>query len=343
MVRLPRLYSLPAASLVLDQDHVALPPEVSDLLPARLEVEVQGLDRLEATREGELLSAKKLGERLLQAGGLIQMEVGPGHLRFRNALTVGNGLVVNGGGFLLADPSALLRRVSQGEFCRLDQFFLAREAAEVAVKPGFDQLLSLAAVQGVALYQHQLNTVKAVLRNLRGRALLCDEVGLGKTIEAGLVLLEYLLRGQVKRVLILTPPSVIYQWREEMARKFNLDFVLSESPEFRALGLEAWARFDRIIASLSQAKRGAHLERVQQTPFDMVIVDEAHYLRNRETRAWKLVNGLDKNYILLLTATPVQNDMEELFNLITLLKPGLVEDCRRVPPAASSRMRPRSW
>ncbi|MDP2951706.1 MAG: hypothetical protein Q8O76_00130, partial [Chloroflexota bacterium] len=108
MVQLLRRYSLPAASLVLDQDHVALPPEVSDLLPVRLEVEVQGLGKLKATREGELLSAKKLGERLLRIGGLIQMEVGPAHLHFHNALTVGNGLGENGDGFLLADPSALL-------------------------------------------------------------------------------------------------------------------------------------------------------------------------------------------------------------------------------------------
>jgi SNF2 family DNA or RNA helicase len=332
-------------------------------------VEVQGVgiapeDRIviEATRDGEILAGPRLGKWVQLAGGVLQMEAIAGGLRFRNALTLGDGPTPGGkrqaaGGEFqglearrqalegeysalsgeypalngeypvrLDDVSALplLRRVSMGDFCDPRQFFIAWEAAELEAKPGFEQLLSLTAARGVTPYQHQLNTVTRVLRSMRGRALLCDEVGLGKTIEAGLVLLEYLLRSQVRRVLILTPPSLIYQWQEEMAQKFNLDFVVSESREFKALGPEAWSRFERIIASISRAKRGAHLERVQQTPFDMVIVDEAHYLRNRETRAWKLVNGLDKKYILLLTATPVQNNLDELFNLVTLLKPGLL-------------------
>ena len=69
------------------------------------------------------------------------------------------------------------------------------------------------------------------------------------------------------------------------------------------------------------------------TRFDLVIVDEAHRLRNRNTAAWKLVNGLDKKYILLLTATPVQNDLDELFNLITLLRPGQLKTSNGISQA----------
>ncbi len=87
-------------------------------------------------------------------------------------------------------------------------------------------------------------------------------------------------------------------------------------------GDEAWSRFPYIIASIDLAKRAERMKQVISTRFDLVIVDEAHRLRHRNTAAWKLVNGLDKKYILLLTATPVQNDLDELFNLITLLRPG---------------------
>ncbi len=86
----------------------------------------------------------------------------------------------------------------------------------------------------MTVYPHQVNTVKTVLRQMRGRALLCDEVGLGKTVEAGLITMEYLLRGLVKRILILTPPSLVHQWQEEMSQKFNQDFVTSDSDEFAA-------------------------------------------------------------------------------------------------------------
>ncbi|MBI4334057.1 MAG: DEAD/DEAH box helicase family protein [Chloroflexi bacterium] len=193
---------------------------------------------------------------------------------------------------------------------------------DLSVKPGFDELLSFKATTGVTTYPHQVNTVKTVLRQMKGRALLCDEVGLGKTVEAGLVMMEYLLRGLVTRVLILTPPSLTHQWQDEMAQKFNQDFVLTDSAAFAAAGGEAWRRFPRIIASIDLAKRGDHYRHIMETRFDLVIVDEAHRLRHRNTAAWKLVNGLDKKYILLLTATPVQNDLDELFNLITLLRPG---------------------
>ncbi len=323
MIRLPKIYSLATKGVVVDKDHLALPTALAGLLPFRPTVELLGLGGFHAVRDGAILSANGLGERLLELGGLVQLELQGYGLLFRNVLTAGDESVrQSAGGVSLADPSAVIQRVSRGDFCSLEQFFLSRDTSQHSVKPGFDQILSLRVAQGVVPYQHQLNTVTTVLRRLRGRALLCDEVGLGKTVEAGLILMEYLLRGLVKRVLILTPPSVMFQWQEEMAQKFNLLFTTSESEEFKKAGPEAWSRFDRIIASMHQAKRREQLKRVQGTPFDLVIVDEAHYLRNRNTQAWKLVNGLDKKYILLLTATPVQNDLEELFNLITLLKPG---------------------
>jgi SNF2 family DNA or RNA helicase len=89
--------------------------------------------------------------------------------------------------------------------------------------------------------------------------------------------------------------------------------------------LEFWTSFDRIIASLNTAKSPKHYPHVTKRNWDLVIVDEAHHLKNRSTLNWKLVNALNKRFILMLTATPVQNSLVELFNLLTLLKPGLLK------------------
>ncbi|MHB1651236.1 MAG: DEAD/DEAH box helicase [Desulfitobacteriaceae bacterium] len=201
---------------------------------------------------------------------------------------------------------------------------MRRQALALAVHPGFETLMALNAVRDVQPLDYQLQTVRHVLMRLRGRALLCDEVGMGKTVEAGLVMLEYILRGLVRRVLVLTPPSLVEQWQEEMQRKFNLDFVIYDSPGFRAHP-NPWEAFPRIIASIDTAKRANKQEQVLAVTYDLVIVDEAHHLKNQRSQAYQLVSRLKKKYILLLTATPVENDLGELFNLITLLSPGQLE------------------
>lgn len=323
MIQLPEIYSLELKSAVIDNDHILLPPDLAQFLPSRFELCLGDGNRLKAVRQEEVLSGKGLTRKLLSLGNLVQWEINEDTALVRSALP--DGAKVGGEdweGTVIEDPSHLLERVYRGEFCSLEKFLLAREAMELSVKPGFDQLLSFRVIQGVESYPHQVNTVRKVLRQMKGRALLCDEVGLGKTVEAGLVMMEYLLRGLVKRVLVLTPPSLLHQWQEEMAQKFNLDFVISDSPEFKEAGPQAWSKFNRIIASIHIAKRAEQLQQVEGTRFDLVIVDEAHHLRHRNTRGWKLINALDKKYILLLTATPVQNSLEDLFNLITLLSPG---------------------
>lgn len=77
-----------------------------------------------------------------------------------------------------------------------------------------------------------------------------------------------------------------------------------------------------MIASIATAKLKQHRTAITDVHYDLVIVDEAHHLKNRKTLAWQFVNEINKKYIFLLTATPVQNNLEELYNLITLLKPG---------------------
>ncbi len=208
-------------------------------------------------------------------------------------------------------------------------FDLARQAALFASSPGFDELLSLPMLRDVELYPHQLKTARTVLRRFRGRALLCDEVGLGKTIEAGLILLELLMRKLVKRVLVLTPSSLVEQWRAEFGRKFGINLIGSDDEAFRADGDAAWARHDRIIASYHKVRREPYRSLVTAQDWDIVIIDEAHHFRNRNTVLWKLANALRKKYALLLTATPVQNNLEELRNLVTLLQPGLLSTAKQ--------------
>lgn len=189
------------------------------------------------------------------------------------------------------------------------------EAQRLSLVRGFDRLLSWPSLRGVVRFPHQETVAFRVLREMHGRAILADEVGLGKTIEAGLILKEYVLRGLVRRVLILVPPSLATQWREEMREKFNLSFEILHS-------LADWERAPFLIASIDTAKRRVHEARTREVSWDMVIVDEAHRLKNRSSRNWRFAVGLRKKYMLLLTATPVQNDLDELFNLVSLLKPG---------------------
>ncbi len=211
----------------------------------------------------------------------------------------------------------------------LAAFRLSLRAAELAAQPGFDRLLCLPMVRDMEVLDHQVTTARQVLRQMRGRALLCDEVGLGKTVEAGLVLSELMIRGLVRSVLVLVPPSLLEQWQAELRRKFSIDLVTHDDSAFRAAGSSAWGAYDRVLASYHTAKRAPHRAAIVQRNWDMVIVDEAHHLRNRTTELWKLVSEIPKRFVLLLTATPVQNNLEELFNLVTLLEPGLLSTARQ--------------
>ena len=128
-------------------------------------------------------------------------------------------------------------------------YHLQLMAHRLELVTGFDDLLALDAI-GFTPFDYQIRAARTALRRFRGRGLLSDEVGLGKTIEAGLVLKEYLVRRMVQRVLILTPPGLVEQWREELATKFNIpDFVTSNDEAFRAKGPEAWTHFPQVIAS----------------------------------------------------------------------------------------------
>ncbi|MEF3310089.1 SNF2-related protein [Paenibacillus sp. GYB004] len=194
-------------------------------------------------------------------------------------------------------------------------FQLAYEAEQSGLISSFDDLQCLAHIPQLKPLTHQIDTAKKVLYEMRGRAILADEVGLGKTIEAGLIIKEYLIRGLVRKVLILVPASLVLQWVRELNQKFGISAV-AQKKEYM------WTQYDVVVASMDTAKRDPHRDIVLNQEYDMLIVDEAHKLKNKKTSNYKFVIELRKKYCLLLTATPVQNDLGELYNLITLLKPG---------------------
>lgn len=163
--------------------------------------------------------------------------------------------------------------------------------------------------------RHQLEAAETVIERMNGKAILADEVGLGKTIEAGLILKEYLIRGLVKRALILAPASLINQWIEELNIKFHIPAIAYK----KNVPIE---RYDVLIMSMDTAKKSPHKERIYEQDYDMIIIDEAHKLKNHKTQIYEFVQSLKKKFCLLLTATPIQNDVFELFYLISLLKPG---------------------
>ena len=181
---------------------------------------------------------------------------------------------------------------------------------------------SLADAQ-VDLNPHQVDAALFAFRNPFSKgAILADEVGLGKTVEAGMVLKEYILRGMAERVLILCPASLVGQWRDEMSAKFGIDCATSHDPLSRTDPVSFWAQ-PRVIASIAVARRKDQAEILATLDYDAVVVDEAHHLRDQSSASYRLVNSLRKRFLLLLSATPVQNSLLELYNLLTLLQPGI--------------------
>src|SRR6202011_1077489 len=135
-----------------------------------------------------------------------------------------------------------------GRWWRLRERF-----AHLGLAQGFDELLCLPHLVGVEALWHQIETVRKVLKQFHGRVLLADEVGLGKTIEAGMVLKEYLLRGMAERILVLAPAALVGQWQEELETKFGVSCATTHDVLARDDPDAFWCQ-KRLIASISTAR-----------------------------------------------------------------------------------------
>lgn len=209
-----------------------------------------------------------------------------------------------------------LKRIEEdGPWTNWELYKLAIETEQHLAIPEFEGLQAPTHLPHLTPLPHQLEVAKQVVEKMNGKAILADEVGLGKTIEAGLILKEYMIRGLVRKVLILVPASLVSQWAMELNQKFFIPAV----PQKKSY---VWEQCDVVVSSIDTAKRNPHRDIIYNQSYDLIIIDEAHKLKNNKTKNYEFVQNLKKKFCLLLTATPIQNRIEEIFNLVSLLKPG---------------------
>lgn len=190
----------------------------------------------------------------------------------------------------------------------------------------------------VDIIEHQLYIAHEVGKRIAPRVLLADEVGLGKTIEAGLIIHQQLTTGKAERVLILVPDSLQYQWMIELRRRFNLEFAIFDLMRTAAIAehdpeLNPFLTEQGIIASLDLFLDHDDLrQKALEAGFDLLVVDEAHHLHwdveQGGNDKYELVEQLAKQTagVLLLTATPEQLGVESHFARLRLLDPNRFAD-----------------
>lgn len=184
---------------------------------------------------------------------------------------------------------------------------------------------------------HQLKILRRLTQSFPNSAMISDEVGLGKTISVGLLIRYLLISRQIRRVLILTPASIQSQWHEELREKFNLHFWSYQGRELQDPYGETltprdnpWNSRDLILASSHLVRRAERSQELLTAhPWDLIVLDEAHHARRRNptvredtpNRLLNLMRSLKEktSAIILLSATPMQIDAIEVFDLLSLL------------------------
>lgn len=172
------------------------------------------------------------------------------------------------------------------------------------------------------LLPHQVEAALKVVSASRPRFLIADEVGLGKTIEAGLILKELKLKHGYRKILIVVPSPLTAQWQQELKNKFSEDFEILNGDSLRRK--KPFDRGSQFLISIDLAKDERYLDQFLNQNFDLVIFDEAHRLRrdaNTVTQAWHFAYAMSRQVegFLLLSATPFRGKLEEIFFLIQLI------------------------
>ena len=200
-------------------------------------------------------------------------------------------------------------------------FYLKSMAEYLSIKKNSGELLS-DVIAKAKLFPHQLAAADTVLNSPYRGGILSDEVGLGKTIEAAIVIKELICRQEAEKIIILTPASLTTQWREEMKVKFNEEFTLYDASlraKYDRIYQNKFNVHNKVIISIDSAKNEPVAEQIREIEWDLVVVDEAHNIKNSQTDRYKLIAGLKRKYILLLTATPLQNNLDELYTIVSLI------------------------
>jgi superfamily II DNA or RNA helicase len=189
------------------------------------------------------------------------------------------------------------------------------------------------------LLPHQILLTRDVVNTRRRRFLIADEVGLGKTIETGMIVRELVARGAAQRILIIAPAGLTKNWQNELRDAFRLHFEILNI-DFIDHGVSSWEVKHRVIASIDGLKRPQRLERLLRAPkWDLVVIDEAHHLSRQRygnkihtTQNYRLAEAI-KNHtqdLLFLSATPHQGDSFQFWSLISLLDEHLFDSAEAV-------------
>lgn len=187
---------------------------------------------------------------------------------------------------------------------------------------------------------HQIHLVHHILASGNLNWLIADDVGLGKTIEVGMLLSALIKRGTHKRILLITPAGLVNQWKEELNSKFGLDEFRVYGDDFSIKESRHWKLHDHVIGSVDRFKGANHLSNLLQAePWDLIVFDEAHRL-SRVQYGMKLESSdrfrlaaalrMKSDDMLLLTATPHQGKQDKFQALLELIRPELKEQIRRL-------------
>lgn len=229
----------------------------------------------------------------------------------------------------LSRTERILRSV-EGTPERLRNVWLSYEAHALPVMESASALTSAR----IDLLPHQVVLTHRIATASPRRFLIADEVGLGKTIETALILRELASRGELNRALMVVPAGLVNNWHRELNEVFHLDFeVFGSEGDITDRKTNAFAKHDRLIASIDTLKRPARIKRLIEAPrWDLVVFDEAHHLtayrtggKIRKTENYKLGEALKGHTrdLILLSATPHQGNHFQFWMLIQLLNPTL--------------------
>ncbi|SON50628.1 RNA polymerase-associated protein RapA [Vibrio tapetis] len=214
-----------------------------------------------------------------------------------------------------------------GQIDRMDNFVLRYRALKNQFQQHKSPMRGLCGMRA-GLIPHQLYIAHEVGRRHAPRVLLADEVGLGKTIEAGMIMHQQLLSGRAERILILVPETLQHQWLVEMMRRFNMHFSIFDEERCVEAYAEADNPFDTqqlVLCSLDFLRKSKkRFDQALEGDWDLLVVDEAHHLewsQERPSREYQVVEGLAERTdgVLLLTATPEQLGHESHFARLRLL------------------------
>ncbi|MHC1569078.1 MAG: helicase-related protein, partial [Candidatus Syntropharchaeia archaeon] len=231
-----------------------------------------------------------------------------------------------------------------------ENVFLFLEATRMKYASIFDPLLAMS-VSKIEPFPFQIEAVYGyILKQPEIRFLLADDPGAGKTIMAGLVIKELKLRKLARRILIVVPGHLKFQWKREMKDRFGEEFEIVDGSTLKNVyGDNPWEKFNQVITSIDFAKQEKIMPSLTAVNWDLVIVDEAHKMsassygnKVKRTQRYRLGERLSKQtaHMLFLTATPHSGDSERFRLFLDLLKPGFFATAEMIEESLKNKDNP---